>query len=85
MSIRDLAKGSQDMTRYLISFDVHAMDHIPDEDMPRVAKAARAAIQDAVNEGLAAQPIVSHGRGDWPFLVTAASMMGGWSGPLPAR
>ena len=28
------------MTRYLISFDAHAMDHIPDEDMPAVAKAA---------------------------------------------
>ena len=24
------------MTRYLISFDAHAMDHIPDEDMPAV-------------------------------------------------
>jgi hypothetical protein len=25
------------MPRYLISFDAHAMDHIPDEDMPAVA------------------------------------------------
>ena len=25
------------MRRYLISFDAHAMDHIPDEDMPAVA------------------------------------------------
>ena len=24
------------MTRYLISFDAHAMDHIPAEDMPAV-------------------------------------------------
>jgi hypothetical protein len=30
---------SHQMTRYLISFDAHAMDHIPDEDMPAVAKA----------------------------------------------
>ena len=28
------------MTQYLISFDAHAMDHIPDEDMPAVAKAS---------------------------------------------
>lgn len=28
------------MTRYLISFDAHAMDHIPEEEMPAVAKAA---------------------------------------------
>ena len=27
------------MPRYLISFDAHAMDHIPDDDMPAVAKA----------------------------------------------
>ena len=26
------------MTRYLISFGAHAMDHIPDEDMPAVTK-----------------------------------------------
>jgi len=40
------------MTRYLISFDVHAMDHIPDEDMPAVAKAAHAAVQEAVDAGV---------------------------------
>jgi len=40
------------MTRYLISFDAHAMDHIPDEDMPAVAKAARAVIQEAINAGV---------------------------------
>ena len=40
------------MTRYLISFGAHAMDHIPDEDMPAVAKAARAVIQEAVNAGV---------------------------------
>jgi hypothetical protein len=31
---------SHQMTRYLISFDAHAMDHIPDEEIPAVAKAA---------------------------------------------
>jgi hypothetical protein len=28
------------MTQYLISFGAHAMDHIPDEDAPAVARAA---------------------------------------------
>ena len=40
------------MTAYLISFDAHAMDHIPDEDMPAVAKAAHAVIQEAMNAGV---------------------------------
>ena len=40
------------MTRYLISFDVNAMDHIPDEDMPAVAKAAHAVVQEALNAGV---------------------------------
>jgi hypothetical protein len=40
------------MTRYLISMGTHAMDHIPDEDMPAVAKAAHAAVQEAVNAGV---------------------------------
>jgi hypothetical protein len=40
------------MTRYLISFDAHAMDHIPDEDMLAVAKAAHAVIQEAINAGV---------------------------------
>jgi len=38
------------MTRYLISFGAHAMDHIPDEDMPAVAEAAHAVVQEAVNQ-----------------------------------
>ena len=40
------------MTRYLISFDAHAMDHIPGEDMPAVAKAAHAVVQEAINAGV---------------------------------
>ena len=31
------------MTKYLISLGAHAMDHIPEDDMPAVAKAAHAA------------------------------------------
>src|SRR4030095_11578488 len=40
------------MTRYLISFDADAMDHIPDEDMPAVAKAAHEVVQEALNAGV---------------------------------
>jgi hypothetical protein len=40
------------MTRYLISFDAHAMDHIPDEDMPTVGKASHEVVQEALNAGV---------------------------------
>jgi hypothetical protein len=40
------------MRRYLISFGAHAMDHIPHEDMPAVAKAAHAVVQRAVHAGV---------------------------------
>ena len=37
------------MTRYVISFDAHAMDHIPEEDFPAVAEAAHAVIFEAMD------------------------------------
>jgi hypothetical protein len=40
------------MPRYLISFDAHAMDHIPDEDMPAVANASHAVVQEAIDAGV---------------------------------
>jgi hypothetical protein len=40
------------MTRYLISFDAGAMDHIPEEEMPSVGKAAHEVLQEAVNAGV---------------------------------
>ena len=40
------------MTRYLISFNDGAMDHITDEELPDVGKAAHAVIQDAENAGV---------------------------------
>ena len=40
------------MTRYLISFDAHAMDHIPDEDMPAVSEAAHAVVREAMDAGV---------------------------------
>lgn len=45
-------QGSHAMPRYLISFDSGAMDHIPDEDMPAVGKAAHAAVHEAVDAGV---------------------------------
>ena len=40
------------MTQYLISFGAHAMDHIPGQDAPAVAGAARAVVQEAVSAGV---------------------------------
>ena len=40
------------MTRYLISFDAHAMDHIPAEDIPAVAEAAHEVVEEAMNGGV---------------------------------
>jgi hypothetical protein len=40
------------MPRYLISFDDHSMDHIPDEDMPDVAKAAMSVVEEALDAGV---------------------------------
>jgi hypothetical protein len=40
------------MTRYLISFPSDAMNHIPDEDGPEVARAAHAVIDEAKDAGV---------------------------------
>jgi hypothetical protein len=40
------------MPRYLISFDAHAMDHIPDEDLPAVARAAHGVVSEAMHAGV---------------------------------
>jgi hypothetical protein len=40
------------MTRYLISFPSDAMDHIPEEEMPEVASAAHAVIDEAKDAGV---------------------------------
>lgn len=54
------------MTRYLITFDVHAMDHVPDEEAPAVAKAARAAVQEIINAGAY---VLSGGMVDQPASI----------------
>jgi hypothetical protein len=43
---------SHQMPRYLISFDARAMDHIPDDDMPAVAKASHEVVEEALNAGV---------------------------------
>jgi hypothetical protein len=40
------------MTRYLISFNDGAMDHIRDEEWTDVGKASHAMVQEAVNDGV---------------------------------
>src|SRR6478672_4763408 len=40
------------MTRYLISFDHGAMDHIPDEEGSAVGEAAHAVVQEAMDAGV---------------------------------
>jgi hypothetical protein len=40
------------MTRYLISFEKGAMDHIPEEDFPEVGKASHAVCQEAKDAGV---------------------------------
>ena len=59
--------GAADGLRYLISFDAHAMDHIPDEDMPAVAKAAHEVVQEALNAA------ARHGRrvAEWRGALVA--------------
>ncbi len=40
------------MAQYLITFPSDAMDHIPEEEMPEVARAAHAVCQEAINAGV---------------------------------
>ena len=40
------------MPKFLISFDFHAMDHIPAADMPSVGAAANAVVQEASDAGV---------------------------------
>jgi hypothetical protein len=44
--------GGGEVTRYLISFDQGAMDHIPDEDAPAVGEAALAVSKQAMDAGV---------------------------------
>jgi hypothetical protein len=56
------------VTQYLISFGAHAMDHIPDQDAPAVARAAHAAVQEAINAGVY---VSAGGLEDQPASIVA--------------
>ncbi|MCA1656140.1 MAG: hypothetical protein LC713_00200, partial [Actinobacteria bacterium] len=40
------------MPQYVLVLDAHAMDHVPDEDMPDVDRAAHAVSQAATDAGV---------------------------------
>jgi hypothetical protein len=54
--------------RYLILFGAHAMDHIPQEDMPAVARAARAVCGEAISAGVY---VLAGGLEDQPASIVA--------------
>jgi hypothetical protein len=57
------------MAQYLISFPSDAMEQIPEEEMPDVAKAAHAVCQDAINAGVY---VLAGGLEDQPASIVAA-------------
>lgn len=40
------------MTRYLVSFPSGAMDHIPEDELPAVSRAAHAVVREAMDAGV---------------------------------
>lgn len=58
------------MTKYLISFGADAMDHIPDEDMPAVARAAHEVVKEALNAGVY---VLAGGLEDQPASIVATN------------
>ena len=81
------------MTRYLISFDAHAMDHIPAEEIPAVARAAHEVAQEAMDagvwvfggglEGQSASMVATDGTvTDGPY---PAAVGGFWVADVPSR
>jgi hypothetical protein len=56
------------MTQYLISFGAHAMDHIPEQDIPAVAKAAHAVCQETIDAGVY---VLAGGLTDQPASIVA--------------
>jgi len=56
------------MTKYVMVFGTHAMDDIPEEDMPAVARAARAVCQEAINAGVY---VLAGGLEDQPASIVS--------------
>lgn len=57
------------MTQYLIALGAHAMDHVPEGDLPAVAKAARAICQEAISAGVF---VLAGGLEDEPANIVSA-------------
>ncbi len=57
------------MTKYMILFDAHAMDHIPEEEVPAVAEAAHAVCGEAIEAGVY---LLAGGLEDEPASMVAA-------------
>jgi hypothetical protein len=57
------------MTKYLFTFPSDAMDHIPEAEMPEVARAAHAVCQEAID---AAVYVLAGGLEDQPASIVAA-------------
>lgn len=57
-----------DMAQYLISFPSGAMDHIPEQEMPDVGKAAHAVCEEAIKAGVY---VAAGGLLDEPASVVA--------------
>jgi len=56
------------VTTYLITFDAHAMDHIPREELPAVGDAAHAVCREAIDAGVL---VVTGGLLDEPASVVS--------------
>ena len=56
------------MPQYLITFPSNAMDHIPEQEMPEVARAAHAVCQEAINPGVY---VLAGGMEDQPASFVA--------------
>ena len=67
------------MTQYLIVFDAHAMDHIPEREIPAVARTAHAVCQEAIDAGVF---VFAGGVGDQAAdIVTSDGMVIAGSAP----
>jgi len=56
------------MAKYMMVFAAHAMDHIPEEDMPDVAEAAHAVCKEAIDAGVY---LLAGGLEDQPASIVA--------------
>lgn len=50
--VTSVTRGGQGRSRFLIVFGARAMDHIAQADMPAVARAAHAVVQETLNAGV---------------------------------